>query len=88
MCASDLIAIGVIRALRQHGRSVPDDVSVVGYDDIQLARYIQPPLTTIGQDLPLAGRLMVMKLLAAEGPGDLLSERLPTELIQRESCGA
>lgn len=88
VCASDLIAIGVIRALHQQGRSVPQDVSVVGYDDIQLARYIEPPLTTIGQDLTLAGRLLVMKLLNASGPGDLRSERLPTELIQRESCGA
>lgn len=88
VCASDLVAIGVIRALRQSGRSVPDDVSVVGYDDIQLARYIEPPLTTIRQDLTLAGRLMVMKLLNASGPSDLRSERLPTELIQRESCGS
>lgn len=88
VCASDLIAIGVIRALRQQGLSVPKDVSVVGYDDIQLARYIEPPLTTIGQDLILAGRLLVMKLLNADGPDDLRSERLPTELIQRESCGA
>lgn len=88
VCASDLIAIGVIRALRQHGLSVPSDVSVVGYDDIQLARYSQPPLTTIAQDLPMAGRLMLMKLLSAETPADLQSERLPTDLIQRESCGA
>lgn len=88
VCASDLIAIGVIRALQQLGRSVPEDVSVIGYDDIQLARYIDPPLTTIAQDLTLAGRLMVMKLLNASEPGDMRSERLPTELIQRESCGA
>jgi DNA-binding LacI/PurR family transcriptional regulator len=88
VCSSDLIAIGVIRALRKHGKSVPGDVAVVGYDDIQLARYIEPPLTTIGQDLPLAGRLMVMKLLNAETPNDMQTERLPTELIQRESCGA
>jgi len=88
VCSSDLIAIGVIRALRKHGRTVPGDVAVVGYDDIQLARYIEPPLTTIGQDLPLAGRLMVMKLLNAETPDDMQTERLPTELIQRESCGA
>ena len=88
VCSSDLIAIGAIRALRQHGLSVPGDVAIVGYDDIQLARYIEPPLTTIGQDLPLAGRLMVMKLLNAETPADMQSERLPTALIQRESCGA
>jgi DNA-binding LacI/PurR family transcriptional regulator len=88
VCASDLIAIGVIRALRQRDISVPDDVSIIGYDDVHLARYFDPPLTTIGQDMTLAGRLMVMKLLNAEHPGDMRSERLPTELIQRESCGA
>jgi DNA-binding LacI/PurR family transcriptional regulator len=88
VCSSDLIAIGAIRALRRHGRSVPDDVAIVGYDDIQLARFIDPPLTTIGQDLTLAGRLMVMKLLDAEIPSDVRGERLPTALIQRESCGA
>ena len=88
VCSSDLIAIGVIRALRQAGRRVPDDVAVVGYDDIQLARYIDPPLTTVGQDLTLAGRLIVMKLLDAETPADVRGERLPTALIQRESCGA
>ena len=88
MCSSDLIAIGAIRALQEAGRSVPGDVSVVGYDDIHLARHIQPPLTTVRQDLALAGRLMVLKLLDADTPGDIRSERLPTELIQRESCGA
>ena len=88
VCSSDLIAIGVIRALQEAGRSVPDDVSVVGYDDIALARYSRPALTTIRQDLGLAGQLMVMKLLDADDPSDLRSERLPTELIQRDSCGA
>ncbi len=88
VCASDLIAIGVIRALNARGLRVPEDVSVVGYDDIHFARYIDPPLTTVAQDLTLAGRLMVMKLLNADDPGDIRSERLPTELIQRESCGA
>ena len=88
VCSSDLIAIGAIRALQRAGLRVPEDVAVVGYDDIHLARYIDPPLTTIGQDLALAGRLMVMKLLDAERPEDVRGERLPTTLIQRESCGA
>ena len=88
VCSSDLIAIGAIKALRQHGLSVPGDVALVGYDDIELARFIEPPLTTIRQDLALAGRLMVMKLLDADTPDDVHGERLPTSLIQRESCGA
>lgn len=86
--ASDLIALGSIRSLIQQGRSVPGDVSVVGYDDVLLARYSNPALTTISQDMAKAGRLMVAKLINAEKGDRLVSERLPTELIVRESCGA
>ncbi|WP_418152048.1 LacI family DNA-binding transcriptional regulator [Litorimonas sp. RW-G-Af-16] len=85
--SSDLIALGAIRALQRHGISVPRDVSVVGYDDVQLARYNRPALTTIRQDLSKAGSLMVAKLLNASHPQDMVSERLPTDLIMRESCG-
>ena len=86
--SSDMIAIGTIRALQRQGISVPGDVSVVGYDDVQLARYNRPALTTIRQDLSKAGSLMVAKLLNATSSQDMLSERLPTDLIMRESCGA
>jgi DNA-binding LacI/PurR family transcriptional regulator len=86
--SSDMIALGAIRALQRQGVSVPEDVSVVGYDDVQLARYSRPALTTIRQDLSKAGSLMVAKLLNATNPQDMMSERLPTDLIMRESCGA
>ncbi len=87
IAASDLIAIGAIRSLRHHGVSVPGDVSVIGYDDIPLARYSQPALTTVAQDTQRAGRTLVSKLLDS-GSGEMRSERLPTELIVRGSCGA
>ncbi len=87
-CASDLIALGVVRGLARHGLSAPKDVSVVGYDDIQLSRYSTPALTTIAQDMGKAGRLLVSKLLNSTAGQDIRSERLPTELIVRESCGA
>lgn len=84
--ASDLIALGAIRALGRFGRTVPGDVSVVGYDDMLLSRLSTPALTTIRQDTREAGRLLVGSIL------DPLSQsgfdRLPTELIVRESCGA
>lgn len=86
--ASDLIAIGAIRALVRSGRRVPEDVSVVGYDNVYMSAYSRPALTTISQDMAKAGRLMVSKLLDAPASGKLESERLPTELIVRESCGA
>jgi DNA-binding LacI/PurR family transcriptional regulator len=88
VAASDLIALGAIQSLLRAGLTVPDDVSVVGYDDITLARYGRPALTTVRQDTALAGRLLVSKLLNADSGGDRQSERLPTDLIVRESCGA
>lgn len=87
VAASDLIALGAIRALLHAGLSVPDDVSVIGYDDVPFARYSRPALTTVRQDTARAGRLLVSKLLDARTSGDMRSERLPTELIVRETCG-
>jgi DNA-binding LacI/PurR family transcriptional regulator len=87
VAASDLIALGAIRALLHAGRSVPDDVSVIGYDDVPFARYSRPALTTVRQDTALAGRLLVSKLMNAEAGSMLRSERLPTDLVVRESCG-
>jgi DNA-binding LacI/PurR family transcriptional regulator len=84
--AGDLIALGAIRSLLKTNRKVPEDVAVVGYDNIQLSAYTRPSLTTVSQDMGQAGRLMVSKLLSAGETGTLRSERLPTELIVRESC--
>lgn len=66
---------------------MPGSVSVVGYDDVQLARHMHPALTTIRQDTELAGKLLVSKLLNAKPGGVMRSERLPTDLVVRESCG-
>jgi DNA-binding LacI/PurR family transcriptional regulator len=87
VAASDLIALGAIRALLQAGIRVPEDVSVIGYDDVPFARYSRPALTTVKQDTARAGRLLVSKLLDTGAGGEMRSERLPTELIVRESCG-
>jgi DNA-binding LacI/PurR family transcriptional regulator len=88
VAASDLIALGAMRALQRAGLQVPSDVAVVGYDNVPFGRYSAPPLSTISQDTHKAGRLMVAKLLDARGQESRRSERLPTELIVRESCGA
>jgi LacI family transcriptional regulator len=61
---NDVMAIGALRALRAAGRRVPLDVSVVGFDDIELAAYVEPPLTTIRQDTALLGRWGVDHLVA------------------------
>ena len=87
VAASDLIALGAIRALQRAGVKIPEDVSVVGYDDVPFARYSRPALTTISQDTARAGRLLVSKLLNAIGQREIRSERVATNLIVRESCG-
>lgn len=84
--ASDLIAIGAIRALNRSGINVPVDVSVVGYDNIPAARLVTPQLTTIDQAANLAGRMLVSKLID-RGDGPAISEQLESSLLIRESCG-
>lgn len=84
--ASDLIAIGAIRALIRSGREVPNDVPVVGYDNIPASRLVTPRLTTIDQDANLAGRMLVSKLIDSTG-GRAASQRLETSLLIRDSCG-
>ena len=86
VAASDLIALGGIRALHRKGIEVPRDISVVGYDNMLLSRLSTPTLSTVQQDIPKAGRLLVSKLL--DWSGDPRPEMLSTELIIRESCGA
>ena len=85
--ASDLIAIGAIRALTRAGRRIPDDVAIVGYDNIRMSQYSTPAITTVSQDMAKAGRLLVSKLMTGDNGVTMMSERLPTELIIRESCG-
>lgn len=62
VCYNDLTAIGAIRAVRATGRRVPEDVSIVGFDDIDLARYVDPPLTTVAQQTARMGRWGVERL--------------------------
>ncbi len=83
--ASDLIAIGAMRALLEHGLRIPEDVVVAGFDDIPAARIASPALTTVVQDTFTAGELLVdtlMRLVLGEGAESL---RLPTALVVRES---
>jgi DNA-binding LacI/PurR family transcriptional regulator len=88
VAASDLIALGAIKGLRERGIRVPDAVAVVGFDDIEAAGFIDPPLTTVKQDTMRAGALIVDRLIAQIGGADVGSTLIPTSLIVRESCGA
>lgn len=88
VAASDLIAIGALRALQERGIAVPADVSIVGYDDIAAASLTNPPLTTVMQDTRRAGDALVDTLirLVHEEPAE--GQVLPTRLVVRRSCGA
>jgi DNA-binding LacI/PurR family transcriptional regulator len=85
--ASDLMADGALQALRQAGRRVPDDIAVIGFDDIALAQYTDPPLTTIRQPIMEIGRQMarqLLRLIAGEEIEPIMT--LPTELVVRRSA--
>lgn len=85
--ASDLIAIGVMRAIQLQGLNVPADVAVVGFDDIPVASFSSPALTTIQQNTTLAGEMLVVNLLKLiEGQGIAQTEIEP-KIIVRRSCG-
>jgi DNA-binding LacI/PurR family transcriptional regulator len=84
---SDLIAIGAMRALAEAGLRVPADIALVGFDDIPAASMTNPPLTTIVQDLKLAGILLIETLLAQIEEKEPPAPVLPTRLVQRRSCG-
>ncbi len=83
---SDLMAIEAMSVLREHGRSVPEDVAVVGYDDLSIAEHSNPPLTTIRQNIPLAGRLLAQNLLQYLETGVVTNTSIPVELIVRQSA--
>lgn len=82
---SDLMAMTAINTLRQLGLDVPGRVAVVGYDDIELASYFHPPLTTVQQPIREAGRALVASLLELTEGRPAPSLQLPTQLIVRAS---
>ena len=96
----DDAAIGVLRALHQNNFHIPEDVSVVGFDDLGFARFLNPPLTTVRAPIESVGRIATEKLfdmLENQSSGQLLDllgdgsrtgiELLPTEIVIRRSCG-
>jgi len=88
-CAGDQLAIGAMRALREVGKNIPDDVSVVGVDDIDLASFLCPPLTTISQSIGEMAALGVRLLLTILEGQELAQPRIVIEpvLVSRQSSG-
>lgn len=87
LCGNDDLAMGLIRAMNEAGRTVPGSLSVVGIDDIPLAPFYNPPLTTVRQDFKVLGQMCFARLMSVldgttwEGPS-----LLRTELVVRESA--
>lgn len=94
--ANDQMALDAIRAIQENGLRVPDDIAVVGFDDIPMASYISPPLTTIQQPVYEMGWHAAKRAMAMIGPAETVEERalasprvmfLPASLVVRKSCG-
>jgi LacI family transcriptional regulator len=89
--ANDHMAVGVMGAMQETGMRVPEDLAIAGFDDISLARYLSPPLTTVHVDMFELGKRAVELLLdpgRVEGPPEGRHEVLGTTLVVRGSCGS
>jgi len=88
--ANDMMAIGCLFALHEGGLAVPDDIAVAGFDDVPIARYVTPPLTTVRVRIAELGELALERLVLAigeEGHDKHSIQTLRTELVVRSSCG-
>ena len=88
--ASDMMAEGALRALREAGRRVPADIAVVGFDDMPFAPRTDPPLTTVRQPVHRMGVVVAETLIDMIENPDPAPRRviLPTEIVIRKSCGS
>lgn len=88
--ANDEMALGAMRALHELGRRVPADVSIVGFDDMDVAASFWPPLTTVRQDFAAVGRLSIQKLLAKVADPAIPPDTtvVPTDLVVRKSTAS
>jgi DNA-binding LacI/PurR family transcriptional regulator len=88
--ANDEMALGAMRALHELGRDIPGDISVVGFDDMDVAASFWPPLTTVHQDFAAVGRLSIQKLLKKVSDASTVNHTtiVPTELVIRRSTAA
>jgi LacI family transcriptional regulator len=90
--ANDTMAIGCLFALTEAGVRVPHDIALAGFDDIPLARFVSPPLTTVRVDIAEMGRRALESLVGSisdpQAAGRSSIETVPVELVVRASCGA
>jgi len=88
-CYNDMSAVGVMRKIRAHGLRIPDDISVVGFDDLYLSQYLHPPLTTVQQPMHQMGRMAMetlLRIMSGEDCTRIL--RVEGQLVVRESTAS
>jgi len=83
---SDLMAIAAMDEIRAHDRHIPEDIAVVGYDDLSISEHSNPPLTTVRQNIPLSGKLLALNLIEYLQTGMVTNVSIPVELIIRKSA--
>jgi DNA-binding LacI/PurR family transcriptional regulator len=88
VAASDVIAITAIHALTAAGRSIPGDIGVVGFDDIQLAQYNSPSVTSVAQDIVAGARHLAEGITGMIAGQEVASIEMPCRLVVRQSSGA
>lgn len=85
---NDLMAVGAIKALKEHGFHVPEDISVIGFDGIEMTQYVDPPLTTMQQPIYKLGKLVTKQLIDLMQGNELSKNHIqfPLKLVIRQSC--
>ncbi|MGX7148420.1 LacI family DNA-binding transcriptional regulator [Enterococcus ureasiticus] len=90
-CASDIMAIGAMRAVKDMGKRVPEDISIIGFDDIILASYVTPRLTTVAQDMEEIGyeaAKLLTEIINKEDQNNSIRRIIPYEIEYRESVSS
>lgn len=89
-CMADIMAVGTIKELNRLKVKIPDQISVIGFDNLNIANYCTPGLTTIGQDIFMKGKMAVDMLSKAIGEKEMQQEEcvLPVEVVERESVAS
>ena len=90
LCSNDILAVGALRALKEHGLKVPDDVSVIGINDMEMVRYLDPMLTAIHIHIEELGKHAAKLLIDRINGGHKLPMKIiiPYSLVKRDSCGS
>ncbi len=86
ICANDLMAFGAIRALESEGYSVPNDISVIGFDNIEKTEYFSPKITTVDPNPESLGINAIQKLIKIINKENVVSEKISANLVIRDSC--